>query len=1157
MRCVAMTVAGWFCCAAAATLNVGPGKEYAKPCAAIAKARAGDLIEIDGSGNYDGDVCGVTANNLILRGVNGRPKLNAAGKIAQDKAIWVIAGNDTTVENIEFTGAKSSAYNGAGIRQEGRNLTVRNCHFHHNENGILAGVNHESTIVVEFSEFGYNGSGDAYSHNIYIGEVGKFVFRYNYSHHANVGNLVKTRAIRSYILYNRIDDEDGVASWELDVPNGGQTFVIGNVIHQGRRSTNFNMMSYVTEGLGAPHTNLSRLYIVNNTFINDMPRGVFILINPRAPLPAFIKNNLFVGQGQITTQESAHQETNAQVDNSVFTDRGAFNLKPFSGSIEESAGTDPGIRSGFPLQPTLQYAHPACVESRVDPVGRVTLGAVGASGGNRTCSSNGVPKVSVRATPAEFMIRPGGRQQLSAQVSGTADQRVRWVVEALDHSGEVSPEGVFTAPESVDRYQLTLVTAVSVADPTEQDAATVTLLPPESSPVIIRLNAGNGALRDDLGPWSEDFGYTGGTPQSVDVGRLSNSLTPSMYRFIRIGRQFSYTFHVPNGSYRVRLHFNDWINGPGLLMKVTINNEPVLQDFDIIGVAGANGVDYDRVFPVEVTNKKIVLDFSSTRGYAIVNGIEIVPNTGVSVAVDPDDAWTVGSEGKQFRAVVSGSANQNVRWFLSPAIGTISPDGFYQPPAGLNGYTVVRVRAVPEADPMLAATAMLRVVPANASGRAILRVNVGGPAVTDSLGRSWAADVGCTGGNGNLAYIPVSGSSAPEVMSTARAAGGAIKCSYAVPDGQYRLVLHFAELWPYTPGKRVINVDVNGSRMVSNLDVAGESDSAWAAVAKVVPVTAVNSQVSIELTAAKDRPLLNGLELLPVSEAPLEVAAPFETLQVGETADLQATIGGNPVPVTWSLEPAVGKISADGRYAAPSATRRRRVVTVYAISKDDPSNFASTRLVIEPAPGPAIYRLNVGGPVYTDSNGNVWDGDNLGESNGTHYVVSPPITGTDDPFLYRTQRYKTTGFEYQFEVPNGNYRVVLKFAELGHSTGGNRIFHVAINGDRLLTNFDAAAEARGGRRAIDRAFDVTVTTGRIVLTFSPVKDAVMVNAIEIIPAELVAAEGTFRRGLWAGLLLIPAVGGWLFRRRRRIARGGRSGAPAGWNRIELGVADSN
>ena len=163
--------------ASAGILSVGPGKTYEKPCQAIAAADDGDWIHIDAAGDYSGDVCSWSKNGLLIRGVGGVAKIDAAGKNAGGKATWVIAGNDTVIEYIEFTGAAVPDKNGAGIRQEGANLTVRNSYFHDNENGILAGNNPNSTILIEFSEFASNGAGDGQSHNLYINHVAKLVFQ--------------------------------------------------------------------------------------------------------------------------------------------------------------------------------------------------------------------------------------------------------------------------------------------------------------------------------------------------------------------------------------------------------------------------------------------------------------------------------------------------------------------------------------------------------------------------------------------------------------------------------------------------------------------------------------------------------------------------------------------------------------------------------------------------------------------------------------------------------------------------------------------------------------------------------------------------------------------------------------------------------------------
>ena len=228
------------------TIQVGPQRFYKVPSAAAAVAQDGDIVEIDAE-EYLGDVAIWRANNLTIRGVRGRPHLFANGADAEGKGIWVIKGDDTTVENIEFSGAAVRDRNGAGIRQEGRNLTVLSCSFHDNENGILAGRNPNSKITIMYCEFANNGHGDGQSHNLYIGPVESLALRYNYIHHAKIGHNVKTRARRNYIVYNRIMDEDsGTSSYAIDVSNGGITYIMGNLIQQCPHTDNWTIVAYGT-----------------------------------------------------------------------------------------------------------------------------------------------------------------------------------------------------------------------------------------------------------------------------------------------------------------------------------------------------------------------------------------------------------------------------------------------------------------------------------------------------------------------------------------------------------------------------------------------------------------------------------------------------------------------------------------------------------------------------------------------------------------------------------------------------------------------------------------------------------------------------------------------------------------------------------------------
>lgn len=384
--------------ASAATLSVGAGKTYAAPCAAFAKAKAGDVVEIDGSKTYSGDVCAISVSDLTIRGVNGRPKINAAGKNAQGKGIWVVKGNNITVENVEMYGAKVADKNGAALRLEGTNFTLRSSYLHDNENGILSGANANSTIVVEKSEFGFNGYGDGKTHNLYIGNVASLVFRFNYSHDAKVGHNLKSRAKLNTISYNRFSSTTGKPSYEIDLPNGGTSYIIGNVIHQPASHNNPAMISYAMEGATNPGQDL---YVVNNTFLNDdSARGTFVMISGNVKTPALLQNNIFGGTGSVTGQTSAVQKTNFRSVAPGFINRALFDLHPLANALVINAGSAPGkSASGVELAPSSQYKHTASSETRPTS-GALDIGAY-ESGAATAAPTTQTPAPAPAPAPAD------------------------------------------------------------------------------------------------------------------------------------------------------------------------------------------------------------------------------------------------------------------------------------------------------------------------------------------------------------------------------------------------------------------------------------------------------------------------------------------------------------------------------------------------------------------------------------------------------------------------------------------------------------------------------------------------------------------------------------------------------------------------------------
>lgn len=394
---VALALAAPLTNAAAATLSVGPGKAFATPCQALTRAVAGDVVEIDGSVSYTGDVCSFAADNLTIRGVNGRPKIDAAGRYAAGKGIWVVQGKANVIENVEMFGAKVPDRNGAAIRLDGVSLTVRRSYLHDNENGILTSNDGVSDIVIENTEFSRNGYGDGYSHNLYVGHVNSLTFRYNYSHDANVGHNLKSRAKVNTIVYNRFSSSGaGQPSYEIDLPNAGTSYVIGNVVQQPAYHQNGNLLTYGTEGASNPGHDL---YVVNNTFINDYSSGGnFILVGSTVTQPVLIQNNIFAGTGTMTNQTLATLKNNYQSLLPAFIDRANFDLRPAAGAPFIDAGSAPGMSAaGASLVPVSEYRHVAASQARA-VAGQLDIGAYEAAAAATTTTSTAASTTTTRAT---------------------------------------------------------------------------------------------------------------------------------------------------------------------------------------------------------------------------------------------------------------------------------------------------------------------------------------------------------------------------------------------------------------------------------------------------------------------------------------------------------------------------------------------------------------------------------------------------------------------------------------------------------------------------------------------------------------------------------------------------------------------------------------
>lgn len=346
-------------------IRVGATRAIKTIAEAARWAKEGDHIEVD-AGDYVRDVAVWTKNNVHLRAVGGRARLLADGKAAEGKGIWVVRAEGISVEGFEFSGATVPDHNGAGIRLEKGSLSVRDCIFLKNQNGILTSSHPEVVLEIEDSEFGFNGIGDGLTHNLYVGAIARLSVTGSYFHHVRAGHLLKSRAAVNYIAYNRLTDEPGgQASYELEFSNGGLAYVIGNLIQQGSQTQNPYLISYGAEGYKWPR---NEFYLINNTLVDDRPKGgVFLRIKPGTVTVKAINNLLVGGASRLETAGPGDYRHNFKADWNQFEQaaREDFRLKHNARLLGQA--TDAGRANNQALMPEREYLHPRKTSPLVAP----------------------------------------------------------------------------------------------------------------------------------------------------------------------------------------------------------------------------------------------------------------------------------------------------------------------------------------------------------------------------------------------------------------------------------------------------------------------------------------------------------------------------------------------------------------------------------------------------------------------------------------------------------------------------------------------------------------------------------------------------------------------------------------------------------------------
>jgi hypothetical protein len=130
----------------------------------------------------------------------------------------------------------------------------------------------------------------------------------------------------------------------------------------------------------------------------------------------------------------------------------------------------------------------------------------------------------------------------------------------------------------------------------------------------------------------------------------------------------------------------------------------------------------------------------------------------------------------------------------------------------------------------------------------------------------------------------------PQAMYRTWREGRRITYSLNIPDGTYKVRLHFAEPTSTAAGRRLFNVAVEGRTVLRNLDIFRSAPGKNRALRKTITRVVVRNGLSIQLKATQGQALINGIEVWPAAAArsaaqrmELAVAQPSAATIVVET----------------------------------------------------------------------------------------------------------------------------------------------------------------------------------------------------------------------------------------------------------------------------------
>ena len=439
-----------------------------------------------------------------------------------------------------------------------------------------------------------------------------------------------------------------------------------------------------------------------------------------------------------------------------------------------------------------------------------------------------------------------------------------------------------------------------------------------------RLNAGGGALATQRGQFMADGYYSASSRGGGTAEAINGTLDPALFQRERFSTNgtLSYALPVVNGTYQLVLYFAEiYWNKPGQrVFNISLEGQPRLTNYDIVKEVGPR-VATSKIFTVTVTDGVLNVDLrvpyeSGGADQAKLSALEVIPTSPPLISdsfapvaeLDYDRTLTLPAQpgapttttttlsGAKSSGSSPNSVVESYRWsqVSGPTTATFSSLAEATPLVSnlaVGTYVFGLVVADNYGSTSQLRTATITVVPSPYT--AVLRVNMGGPAVSTTCG-DFAADkypdaLGARGGTS----AAIAGTFDPVLYQTERySTNGALHFAFPVANGTYQVVLHFAEIYWTKPGQRVFNILLEGTVALDIYDIAYIAGQPFKATTLTFPVTVTDGVLNLDLVVpygngGADQAKISAIEILRPIAAPAVASAASQQLSAAAASSLQ------------------------------------------------------------------------------------------------------------------------------------------------------------------------------------------------------------------------------------------------------------------------------